>query len=152
MSNPLIPSRNCPHCNSSRMEYYAFTLGWLHYYYKCSNCHKYTEYRYTLKKFLIINFFAFLIMAFITIPSILILGRNPLMAIMIFFPSILIYVIIGYKYRWYGSEKIALEDIPSDLGIFRAPNKKIRLIIVTVSIVSFLGYTVIFIINLLRQL
>lgn len=151
MSNPIIPNKNCAHCNSSRMEYYGCTFGGFHFYYKCLDCHKYTEYRISLKNMLVISFIILLSMAFITILAISILLLSPLLAIVFFFASIILYLLIVYRYRWYGWEKIALKHIPSDSGILRAPNKRIRFIILAFFIVAFLGYTTVFIINLLRQ-
>jgi len=134
------------------MEYYGGTLGYFHWYYKCLDCHKYTEYRISLKNMLIMSFIILLIMVVLAILAISILSLSPLLAIVFFFASTLLYFFIGYRYQWYyGWEKIALEDMPGGLGIFRAPNKRIRLIVLTVFIVAFLGYTIIFIINLLRQ-
>ena len=133
------------------MEYYGLTLGYFHCYYKCLDCHKYTEYRSSLKNMLLMSFIILLIMALITILAISMLALNPLLAIVFFFASLLLYFFIGYRYRWYGWEKIALEHISSDSGILRAPNKRIRLIVLIIFIVAFLGYTIIFIINLLRQ-
>ena len=45
MFNPPGSKENCPHCKSSKMEYYGGTPGGFHFYYRCSNCRKYTEWR-----------------------------------------------------------------------------------------------------------
>jgi hypothetical protein len=151
MFDPLSPKGNCPHCKSSKMEYYGFTFGGLHFYYRYLNCRKYGEYRISLKNFLIMNSIILLMMVFVIALPLFILNVNSLLAILFFLGSVVLFSIVGYKYGWYFFESIALEDLQTDLWIIHAPVKKIRLIIDAILIAVLLAYTGIFILNLIRQ-
>ena len=151
MIDPATRKGNCPDCKSSEMEYYGFTFGGLHYYYKCSRCQKYIEYRITLKNFLIMNSIIFLVMVFTFVVPLSVLHDHPRLAILFFIGSVLLFSIVCYRYRWYFYETIALEDLQTDLWIIHAYRKKIRLLIVAIFIAVLLAYTGIFILNLIRE-
>jgi hypothetical protein len=71
---------------------------------------------------------------------------------MLFFVgSVVLFLIVGYRYGWCLYESIALEDLQTDLWIIRAASKKIRLLIVAIFIAALLAYTGIFIFNLIRE-
>jgi hypothetical protein len=151
MIDPASPKGNCPHCKSSKMEYYGSTLGGFHFYYKCSRCQKYVEYRITLKNFVIMSSIIFLAMVFSFVVPLSVLSDNSRLAILFFVGSVVLFSIVGYRYRWYFYESIPLEDLQTDLWIIYAASKKTRLLIVTILIAALLAYTGIFILNLTRQ-
>ena len=151
MFDPASPKGNCPHCKSSEMQYYGFTFGGLHFYYKCSRCQKYIEYRTTLKNFLIISSIIFLVMVFSFVVPFSVLHYNSRLAMLFFVGSVVLFLIVGYRYGWCLYESIALEDLQTDLWIIRAASKKIRLLIVAIFIAALLAYTGIFIFNLIRE-
>ena len=145
------PQGNCPHCKSSKMEYYGFTFGGFHFYYKCIRCQKYTEYRIAFKNFLIMSSIILLMMVFSFAVPLSVLSRNSRLAILAFVGCVVLFSIVGYRYRWYFYEPIALQDLPTDLWVVRAVSRKARLIIVTIFIVALLAYTGIFIFNVIRE-
>jgi len=151
MIDPASPKENCPHCKSSKLEYYGFTFGGLHVYYKCGRCHKYMEYRITLKNFLIMNSIIWLVMVLSFVVPLSLLHDHFRLAMLFFVGSVVLFSIVGYKYRWYFYESIALEDLQTGLWIIHAYRKKIRLLVIVISIAVLLVYTGIFIFNLIRQ-
>jgi hypothetical protein len=151
MFDPASPKGNCPHCKSSEREYYGFTFGGLHFYYKCLRCQKYTEYRIAFKNYLIMSSIILLIMVFTVVVPLSLLNVNSRMAILVFVGSVVLFSILGYKYRWYFFESIALEDLQTDLWIIHAPSKKIRLIITAIFIAVLFVYGGILVFNLIRQ-
>jgi membrane protease YdiL (CAAX protease family) len=151
MIDPPSPKRNCPHCKSSEMEYYGFTFVGLHFYYKCSRCQKYTEYRIAFRNYLIMSSIILLIMVFSFAVPLSVLGHNSALAILVFAGSVVLFSIIGIKYRWYLFEAIALEDLPTDLSIIHVPSKKIRLIIIAIFIAVLFAYGGILVVNLMQQ-
>ncbi len=151
MIDPVGHKGNCPHCNSSEMEYYAFTLGGFHFYYKCRRCRKYIEYRITLKNFLIMNSIILLVMVFSFVIPLSVLYDHSKLAMLLFVASFLVFSIVGYRYRFYFYEAIALEDLQTDLWIIHAYRKKIRLLIGAIFTIVLLAYLGLFILNLIRQ-
>jgi len=133
------------------MEYLGFTLGDRHFYYRCLKCRKYTEYRISLKDFLIMNSIILLMMVFAIALPLSVLSVNPLLAIVIFLGSVVLFSIVGYKYGWYFCESIALDNLPTDLWIIHAPSKRIRWISATILTAVLLAYAGIVIFNLMRE-
>jgi len=64
--------------------------------------------------------------------------------------SVLLLLVIGYKYRWYGFRTIPLEQLPSNFWIIRIANKRLTYILSLIFIAVLIGYMVIFIFNLGR--
>jgi hypothetical protein len=151
MIDPASPKGNCPHCKSSEMEYYGSTFGGFHFYYKCIRCQKYIEYRISLKNFLIMSSIIFLVMVFSFVVPLSVLNDNSRLAILFFVGSVVLFSIVGYRYRWCFYESITLEDLQTGLWIIHAPSKKIRLLIVAIFIAALLAYIGIFILNLIRE-
>lgn len=79
------------------------------------------------------------------------LPDNSHRSVLYFFITILLFAIIGYKYRWYGFETIAIEKLPSDRCIIPALPTKIRLPILYMLIAALIAYAGICIYNLTRQ-
>ena len=150
MIDPLSPKGNCPHCKSSKMEYCGFTYMF-HFYFKCLECNRYIEYRTSLKYYAIVTcvMMAMAVFAF-SFPFSLFPDDSHL-SVLSFFIIILLFTIVGYKYRWYGVETIALEKLPSDRWIIPALPTKIRLPILYILVAALIAYTGICIYNLTRQ-
>ena len=140
MFNPPGFKENCPHCKSSKMEYYGGTPGGFHFYYRCSNCRKYTEYRVSSKNFLIAISILFLMMFFSIALTLFIFSIGPLSAILFFLGSVVLFWIVVFKYERYFYESIALEDLQTDLWIIHAASKKSRLVIAATFIVFLLCF------------
>ncbi len=151
MFGPANPKGGCPHCESSEMEYLGFTFGGLHYYYKCPGCQQYTEYRITSKNYLIMSSIILLMMVLAIVVPLSVFNVNSRMAMLVFAGSVVLFSIIAIRYEWYFYEPIALEDLPTDLWIIRAPRKNIRSIIIAIFVFVLLLYGGILIINLMRQ-
>jgi hypothetical protein len=151
MIDPLRPKGNCPHCKSSELEYFGFTFGGFHFYFKCSRCQKYIEYRITLKNYLIMSSIIFLVMVFSFVLPFSVLNRASRLAILFFIGFVVLYMIVSYRYRWYLYEPIPLVDLPTDFSIIPAPGKKSRLLFVAIFIAVLLAYTGIFILNVVRD-
>ena len=151
MFDPARPKGNCPHCKSSEMQYYGFTFGGLHFYYKCNRCHKYIEHRITLRNYLIMSSIIFLVMVSTFVVPLSVFNDNSRLAILLFVGAVVLFSTVGYRYRWRFYESIALEDLQTDLLIIHAPSKTIRLLIVAIFIAGLLAYTGIFVLNLIRQ-
>ncbi len=151
MFDPAAPKGNCTHCKSSELEYYGSTFGGFHCYYKCLNCQKYTEYRMGLRNFLMMNLIIFLMMIFTIAVPLSVLSVNSRLAIFVFVGSVILFLILGYKYRWYFYESIAVEDLETDIWIIHASNKNVRRAIAAIFIVVLLSYAGIIIHNLIRE-
>ena len=150
MFDPASPQRNCAHCKSSKMEYYGATVHNFTVYYKCSKCQKYTEYRIGFKNLLILSSIILLMMVFSFAGPLSVLDGNPQLAIWASIGCVVLCLIVIYRYGMYFYESVALRDLPTDLLIFPAPNKKVRFVIVTILIVALLAYAGIFIFNVIR--
>jgi len=151
MIDPLSPKGNCPHCNSSKMEYYGFTFGGFHIYYKCLNCHNYTEYRISLREMLIIYLVMIVGIVFSAVLPFFLFPGKATASLIFFCTSILIFMIIGYKYRWSLFETIANDKLPDDRYIIRVLPTKIRLPILYFIIAAMIAYIGICIYNFSRQ-
>ena len=117
MFDPASPKGNCPYCKSSEMEYYGFTFGDLHFYYKCSRCQKYTEYRIAFRNYLIMSSIILLMMVFSFAVPLSVLGHNSALAILVFVGSVVLFSIILVQ------NKIFIAETPrtqrSDFFIWR---------------------------------
>jgi hypothetical protein len=131
---------NCPHCKSSKMEYYGGTPGGFHFYYRCTNCRKYTEYRVSSKKFLIACSILFLMMVFSIALTLFIFSISPILATLFFLGSVVLFWIVDFKYERNFYESIALEDLQTDLWIIHAASKKSRLVIAATFFVLFVAF------------
>ncbi len=151
MFNPPGLKEDCPHCKASKMEYYGSILGGFHYYYRCSNCRKYIEYRISSKKFLIMSSIIFVMMVFIIALPLFLLSISSLSAILFFFASLVLFSIFAFKYQRYFFEAIAIEDFQPNLWMIHALNKKIRLTTIAILIATLFVYVGIFVVNLIRQ-
>ena len=154
MFDPPGFKENCPYCKYSKMEYYGFTPGGFHFYYRCSNCRKYAEYYFSSKTFLTTSVIIFLIIVFAIALTLFIWSISHLSAILFFLGFIVLSLMANHKYGRYSYKSIALEDLQTDLWIIRAASKRSRLVIAAiffVFLVVFLAYIGIFIVNLTRQ-
>ncbi len=93
----------------------------------------------------------FLMMVFSLVVPLSVLHDNPPLGILVFVGCVVLFSIVGHKYRWYLFESIALEDLPTDLWIIPAPRKKIRLIVISIFITVLFIYVGILVVNLMRQ-
>lgn len=148
----------CAHCKSRNMRYYGGTFGGYHYYYRCSDCQKYTELYCSLKNMRIMYFVLCLIMTLAVAVFLILLdihsGSSGL-TILYSFATMFLYAIFVYKYRWSAFEPIARENLPNDRLIIHVPGKRVSLIIVRVIagifVAAFIAYVAIFLLNLARQ-
>ncbi len=143
-----LPKGRCPHCKSPEMQYYGFTFGGMHFFYKCASCHNYVEYYTSTKKLLLPYIVILLGMAFVIVITFSLLEIDKRWAIIFFTGSIILSFYVSHRYRWYGFKKIALKDLPSDLFIIRVPSKRLRLIILVIVSVALLAYASIGFFNL----
>lgn len=150
MIDPLRPRGNCPHCKSSRMEYYGFTFMF-HFYFKCLDCNRYVEYRVSLKYYIILTCVMMAMGVFAFSVPFSLFPHDSHLALLSFFIIILLFSLIGYKYRWHGFRAIALDKLPSDRWIIPTLPTKIRLPIFYILIAGLIAYTGICICNLTRQ-
>ena len=150
MSNLFEPQGNCPHCGSSQMEYYGFTYGGLHYYFRCLTCHRFTEYRISYTRMLAISIVTLALLIFLISVTVSTIGVNPIIAIIFWFICLILFGIRS-KYRWYGFKTIAITELPKDLFIMRAPKKRTRLLIIGVLLIILLAYAGIIIFNSMQQ-
>jgi hypothetical protein len=150
MFNPPGFKENCPHCKSSKMEYYGYTLGAFHFYHRCSNCRKYTEYLIPSKKFMIMSLIILLAIVFAIVPSLFIFSISPLSAFLFFLGYIILSLIIGDKYGRHFWEAAAIDNLPDNYWIVD-PHDKIRFTGFAIIIAVLLAYVMIIIVNLVRQ-
>lgn len=151
MFNPPGFKEKCPHCKSSKMEYYGGTPGGFDCYYRCPNCRKYVEYGISEKHFVIVGLIIFLIMVFVIALILFIFRISPLSAIVFFFGSLILCSIAGYKYGSFYNEAIVIDNLPTDLWIIHRLSKKTGLIIIAIFITALLAYAGIVIVNIIRQ-
>jgi len=90
-------------------------------------------------------------MVFSFVVPLSVLGGSLRLGILVFIGFVILFSIVGYRYRWCLYESISLEDLPADLWIIHAPGKNIRLVIIAIFLVVLLVYGGILIINLIRQ-
>ncbi len=97
------------------------------------------------------NLIIFLMMIFTIAVPLSVLSVNSRLAIFVFVGSVILFLILGYKYRWYFYESIAVEDLETDIWIIHASSKKVRRAIAAIFIVVLLAYAGIIIHNLIRE-
>lgn len=139
----------CAHCGSSALEYAGWTPGGFHYYFRCSNCHEYTEYYYSLKTQITI---AAVTLLFFVILGVLTVGLDsPKTGIFYFLAVAILSAVICYKYRWSFVKVIPIDGLPDGRWIVPAPNRCLRLVIIAIVVIGFMIYAGLFLLNLSRQ-
>ncbi len=139
----------CPHCNSPALEYLGWTPGGFHYYFQCSNCHKYMEYYYSLTAQ--ISIAAVTLLFFVTL-VVLIVSLDSLKTGMFYFlAAAVLSSAISYKYRWVFIRIIPIDGLPDDRWIMPALKRSLRLILILILVIGFVIYTGGFLLNLSRQ-
>jgi hypothetical protein len=140
----------CPHCNSSDMKYYGFTLNYIRYYYVCLTCHKFTEYHITSKKLVFVESSSLILFAGILAIYTLLADSKPLLALLLSLGFTILFMLLNYKQRWSYFKVIPLDKLPDRL-IFPAAGDKIGFIIRVAFSTALLGYISVFIYNTIRK-
>ncbi len=132
------------------MHYYGYALSGMYYYYQCLNCQKYSEYHVT-SKLLIVSQLVFLFILVTVVATYTMLVRSPDFAFSLFFGSIIMLLLVGYKYRWSGYEITVLDNLPSNRRIIRNHMRRSRFIALLFFSACLLIYLSVFVYNMLRQ-
>jgi len=145
----------CANCKSLNVKYYGATFHGYHYYCKCNDCQKYTEYCISIKNMRIslLILWSIIVLA-LTVFFILLSDLNTDSAILWFFSTAVLLVLIGYKYRWTAFQTFVLENLPNDRVIMHALDKGISLtlmrILLGLFVAAFIAYIAFFFVNLHR--
>jgi hypothetical protein len=151
MLEPASPKKICPHCKSAKMEHCGSSLGF-QFYYKCLDCHRFTEFSLSSKKNFGDSIVVLLCMCFSLVVSILLIDtHHPRLAIFAFFGSLAVYLIIAKKFRLFFYNLNAIENLPTDHWIIPPPGRKNRVILIVVVCTVVFTYAGIVVYNLLRQ-
>ena len=144
--------KTCAHCGSSELQYYGQTLGYFHYYYKCSNCQKYTEHYYPLRTQVTIN--AVWLLLFVVFGLLVLNSNSPKTGILYFSAIAVLTWTIFYKCRRAFIKVIPIDRLPDDRAILRPANRTLRLLLIAIFVIFAIGlaiYASIFYLNLSRQ-
>jgi hypothetical protein len=145
----------CANCKSLNVKYYGATLHGYHYYYKCNDCQKYTEYCISIKNMRIslLILWSIIVLALVVF-FILLSNCNTDSAIVWFFSTAFFLMLTGYKYRWTVFQTLVLENLPNDRVIMHALDKGITLILMRILlglfVAAFIAYIAFFFVNLYR--
>ncbi len=139
----------CPHCNSPALKYFGWTPGGFHYYFKCSNCQKYTEYYYSLTAQITIA--AATLLFFVIFAVLIISLDSPKNGKFYFLAVVVLSSAIAYKYRWSFIKIIPIDGLPDNRWIMPALNRSLRLVLILILVIGFVIYTGVFLLNLSRQ-